>query len=179
MESLNIKLENFTVPSTSTNHPRRKVLLCTIEQVAFRSHNSSGFSGVPGLHYPRQCHLSGICCHIFTLPNRLRCRWFVNNLARRDSNATFHPFLGANVAAAYNIAATFCSPSTNPNKEKTILLASHGLAYDGRNRSGELNFVDFGCLVPAISKGYSIFFYDRLGTGLSSKVSGYEGSDIK
>jgi hypothetical protein len=110
---------------------------------------------------------------------------FVNDLTRRDTNTTFSPFAGVkNVTASYTIGATICIPSKNSGEDKTLLLASHGLGYDRRHvfkpvlyleanyfrywdsevDPGNYSFVDF-----AISQGYSVFFYDRLGTGKSSK----------
>ncbi|KAK0107250.1 hypothetical protein ONS95_003951 [Cadophora gregata] len=100
---------------------------------------------------------------------------FVNNLLSRDSRSSFIPFSGAkNVTGSYEIAATICSPCKSTQKEKTLLLASHGLGYDRRYwdsglESANYSFVDF-----AVAQGYSVFFYDRLGTGKSSKVSGYD-----
>ncbi|KAH7407607.1 Alpha/Beta hydrolase protein [Cadophora sp. MPI-SDFR-AT-0126] len=100
---------------------------------------------------------------------------FVNTLLSRDSKASFVPFSGAkNFTASYKIAATICSPCKSTRKEKTLLLASHGLGYDRRYwdsgmESANYSFVDF-----AVAQGYSVLFYDRLGTGKSSKVSGYD-----
>ncbi|KUJ15735.1 uncharacterized protein LY89DRAFT_783009 [Mollisia scopiformis] len=104
---------------------------------------------------------------------------FINNLARRDANATKSPFSGVESAtAAYNIGATFCSPGTNTNtsQERTILVATHGLAYDRRYWDSGMDPTNYSFVDFAISRGYSVFFYDRLGTGLSSKVSGYNES---
>jgi len=110
---------------------------------------------------------------------------FVNDLTRRDSNTTFSPFAGVKSAtASYTIGATICIPNKNGGGNKTLLVASHGLGYDRRHvvtpvfildancfrywdsevDPGNYSFVDF-----AISQGYSVFFYDRLGTGKSSK----------
>ena len=69
------------------------------------------------------------------------------------------------------IAASFCTPkNTNGDgKEKTVILATHGIGqarshWNSPYRPEEYNFVQF-----AVEKGYSVFFYDRLGTGLSEK----------
>ncbi|KAG4434041.1 hypothetical protein IFR05_010463 [Cadophora sp. M221] len=98
---------------------------------------------------------------------------FTANLSRWDSNVTFHPISGFTpaVTASYKIAGTFCSPAKGGSK--TVLLASHGLGFDRNYWSPEIqpekySFVDF-----AISKGYSVFFYDRLGVSKSSVISGY------
>jgi hypothetical protein len=57
---------------------------------------------------------------------------FSNSLARRDAN-TLVPFNNTKtVTGHYTISATVCSPSNLSRKEKTILLAPHGLGYDRR-----------------------------------------------
>ncbi|KAH9205469.1 Alpha/Beta hydrolase protein [Leptodontidium sp. 2 PMI_412] len=98
---------------------------------------------------------------------------FTANLSRWDANVTFHPISGFSpqVTASYKIAGTFCAPAKG--NSKTVLLASHGLGFDRTYWSPSIqpekySFVDF-----AISKGYSVFFYDRLGVSKSSVVSGY------
>ncbi|KAE9366363.1 hypothetical protein N431DRAFT_472908 [Stipitochalara longipes BDJ] len=76
---------------------------------------------------------------------------WVNGISGRDGGANLHLFSAPkNMTGAFTISATICSP---------------------RNRieAANYSFVDY-----AISQGYSVFFYDRLGTGESSKVSGYE-----
>ncbi|KAH7370902.1 Alpha/Beta hydrolase protein [Rhexocercosporidium sp. MPI-PUGE-AT-0058] len=98
---------------------------------------------------------------------------FTANLSRWDANITFHPISGfsPNVTAGYKIAGTFCAPTKGDSK--TVLLASHGLGFNRNYWSPEIqpekySFVDF-----AISRGYSVFFYDRLGVSGSSVISGY------
>ena len=71
--------------------------------------------------------------------------------------------------ATYQIAASFCSPKKKNGKEKTVILATHGIGparahWNSPYRPEEFNFVQH-----AISQGYSVFFYDRLGTGASQK----------
>jgi hypothetical protein len=69
------------------------------------------------------------------------------------------------------IAASFCTPKHPNGKEKTVILATHGIGqarshWNSPYRPADYNFVQF-----AISKGYSVFFYDRLGTGFSEKYA--------
>lgn len=90
-----------------------------------------------------------------------------------------------NETGTYYIAASFCSPKQAGDKAKTVILATHGI---GQPRShcpfflmrqcqrltlaagnspyhpDEYNFVQY-----AISQGYSVFFYDRLGQGSSQR----------
>ncbi|KAK8122805.1 hypothetical protein PG984_011475 [Apiospora sp. TS-2023a] len=97
---------------------------------------------------------------------------FILSLIRRTTGPDvipFKPFSGSkNVTRDYKIGATFCSPknSSRGGHDETVLLATHGLGYDRR-------FAEY-----AVSKGYSLFMYDRVGTGKSSRVSGYNESQI-
>ncbi|KAK8064623.1 hypothetical protein PG994_007261 [Apiospora phragmitis] len=109
---------------------------------------------------------------------------FFLSLIRRTTvppTLPFNPFSGSkNVTGNYTIGATFCSPknTSKGGHEKTVLLATHGLGYDRRYwiptvKTSEYSFAEY-----AVSKGYSIFMYDRVGTGESSRVSGYNESQI-
>ncbi|KAK3984059.1 alpha/beta-hydrolase [Cladorrhinum sp. PSN332] len=82
-----------------------------------------------------------------------------------------------NVTATYTISATFCRPGHGtpaPNAKKSVLIATHGLGYDRaywdppQLDKSKYNFAEW-----ALSQGYSIFYYDRLGVGKSQQVSGY------
>jgi hypothetical protein len=95
---------------------------------------------------------------------------FLTDLNSRTANTTLHPFTGLqNQTASYTTSATFCTPQDDDAlKKDTILLLSHGLNFDRSYWNPEIQpekycFVDF-----AIGKGYSTFFYDRLGVGESS-----------
>lgn len=75
--------------------------------------------------------------------------------------------------ATFQIAASFCSPKEVTDRAKTVILATHGIGqarshWNSPFRPEEFNFVQF-----AISQGYSVFFYDRLGQGSSEKISGF------
>ncbi|KAK9492591.1 Alpha/Beta hydrolase protein [Lipomyces doorenjongii] len=81
--------------------------------------------------------------------------------------------------ATVNIAATFCTPKNKNGKEKTVILATHGIGparahWNAPVQPDSYNFVQY-----AIGQGYSVFFYDRLGTGASDKVSGFDNSIFK
>lgn len=76
--------------------------------------------------------------------------------------------------ATFQIGASFCSPKAASDKAKTVILATHGIGqarshWNSPFRPEEFNFVEF-----AISQGYSVLFYDRVGQGSSQKISGFE-----
>jgi hypothetical protein len=57
----------------------------------------------------------------------------IGAFARRDAATTFLPFNGTkNATGDYTISAIFCSPKSPSDHEKTVLLTTHGLAFDRR-----------------------------------------------
>jgi pimeloyl-ACP methyl ester carboxylesterase len=69
----------------------------------------------------------------------------------------------------YEIAASFCTPRKHNGKKKTVIVATHGIGpgrahWNSPYKPDEYNFVKY-----ALDKGYSVFFYDRLGCGASSR----------
>ncbi|XXG98410.1 uracil permease [Hypoxylon texense] len=90
----------------------------------------------------------------------------VNYTAKVLSNGTEGPF--ADVSGHYTIGATYCTPSSGPGK--TLQILTHGIAFDrwywdfpSSNFPLSYSYVD-----AALARGYSVFFYDRLGLGESS-----------
>lgn len=99
---------------------------------------------------------------------------YLFNTSRKDSQQVFHPFgVDANkttVTKKYTIAATFCTPKRKKGgKEKTVLLATSGLAYDGRYWAPSYKVEEYSFVERAMKEGYSVFYYDRIGTGKSTK----------
>jgi pimeloyl-ACP methyl ester carboxylesterase len=73
----------------------------------------------------------------------------------------------------FHIAASFCSPKTQNEKSKTVILATHGIGLAREHWNSPHRPDDFNFVQHAIDQGYSVFFYDRLGQGLSQKISGF------
>lgn len=71
----------------------------------------------------------------------------------------------------YQLAASFCTPRTpgGKGKEKTVILATHGIGPARTHWSSPFQPKDFNFVEWAVEKGYSVLFYDRLGCGASSK----------
>ena len=71
--------------------------------------------------------------------------------------------------ASYQVAASFCTPRIKNGRESTVILATHGIgpARDQYNPAFEPDNYSF--TQWAIGQGYSIFLYDRVGTGDSSR----------
>ncbi|KAF2728929.1 alpha/beta-hydrolase [Polyplosphaeria fusca] len=99
--------------------------------------------------------------------------WLFNE-TRKDSRQVFHPFADPeNVTAEYTLAGTFCKPKKMNGNETTVLLATHGLGYDRRYWSSSYKPDEYNFVQYALDQGYSVFYYDRLGTGKSDKPSGF------
>jgi hypothetical protein len=92
------------------------------------------------------------------------------NIERKDSNVTFNPVGGVeNVTAQYSISGTFCTPknASGNGREKTVLLATQGIGYDGRYWDSAYKPREYSFVEAMVAEGYSVFYYDRLGTGKS------------
>lgn len=95
---------------------------------------------------------------------------FLSTVTTRPSAMFPSPFSGpVRNTGNYTIAASFCTPKVKNGKEKTVILATHGIGparahWNSAYRPEEYNFVQW-----ATGQGYSVFFYDRLGVGGSSK----------
>ncbi|EPE35617.1 alpha/beta-Hydrolase [Glarea lozoyensis ATCC 20868] len=97
---------------------------------------------------------------------------FNSKLGRWDANVTLNPISGgAQVSASYQISGTFCAPVRGGNG--IVLVATHGFGFDRSYWNPEIQPEKYSFVDHAISKGYSIFYYDRLGIGKSSSISGY------
>jgi hypothetical protein len=117
----------------------------------------------------------------FTQPkwkNNYDVAGFSADLARKpakDPKDAFVP-LGkpSNLTQTHTIFATFCSPKdTKKGKESTVLVATHGLGYDGRYWASTYKPEEYSFVGHALDAGYSVFYYDRVGTGKSSSPSGF------
>jgi hypothetical protein len=104
--------------------------------------------------------------------NDLDVAHVVTEIVRKDSNVSFHPASGVeNATAVYSISGTFCSPKSpsGNGREKIVLLATHGIGYDGQYWDSAYNPEEYSFVENVVKQGYSVFYYDRLGTGKSQK----------
>ncbi|KAK0620440.1 Alpha/Beta hydrolase protein [Immersiella caudata] len=99
---------------------------------------------------------------------------FVDTITSRDATtaASVVSSKRQNVTANYSISATFCKPAKQ-GKKNTVLIATHGLNFDRSYWDPDLDKAEYSFVDWAVGQGYPIFYYDRLGVGKSSEVSGY------
>lgn len=94
-------------------------------------------------------------------------------LASTRAGADYPAVIAGNetVNATYEIAASFCTPKTpgGSGKEKHVILATHGIGLGRENWNSAFQPEDYNFVQHAIAEGYSVFFYDRLWCGNSTK----------
>ncbi|KAF2718317.1 alpha/beta-hydrolase [Polychaeton citri CBS 116435] len=176
--------------NTSNTH-LAVAILCGLgwSSVSCSSYQPNGATvGLTQPYYPPNAE-----CLDYNIPVSISSENFVFNFARWTDDygledfvslATTRPSAGfpgvingmKTENATYIIAATFCTPKTprGDGKEKNIVIATHGIGparehWNSPFKPDEYNFVQY-----AIDRGYSVFFYDRLGCGFSDFISGFD-----
>ncbi|KAF3767924.1 hypothetical protein M406DRAFT_40675 [Cryphonectria parasitica EP155] len=77
------------------------------------------------------------------------------------------------VNGTFTINAQLCVPPQG-KKLEILQLATHGIGFDMRYWDVQMNPEEYSYVNSALSYGYSILTYDRLGTGKSSKPDAYD-----
>ncbi|KAF2869794.1 Alpha/Beta hydrolase protein [Massariosphaeria phaeospora] len=157
------------------------------------ANTGSGFSALTPSYYPPNGHCTSFLIPLpltYTAPSLFATpdappRWtspfelqdvLATLTARAAANYTSPVGAPQTYSGRYDVAASFCTPRTvdGSGREKTVLLATHGIGpgrahWNTPYRPEEYNFVQW-----ALGRGYSVFFYDRVGCGASSRISGFE-----
>ncbi|KAJ7336170.1 Alpha/Beta hydrolase protein [Mycena albidolilacea] len=120
--------------------------------------------------------LRNISAPSFDLTFEIKTQWDITdwtiNEARRDSATAFNGIAGpSTVVGDFDISARFCTPSKLTERAETVLVMTHGLGadktyWDPTFAGGE----QYSLIQAALAAGYSVFHYDRLGTGQSTKA---------
>ncbi|KAL2060027.1 hypothetical protein VTL71DRAFT_9849 [Oculimacula yallundae] len=99
----------------------------------------------------------------------------ISDINSRTAATSFHPYDETTApvltTASYNISATFCTPKKGATG--IVLLLSHGLNFDRSYWDPEVSKEKYSFVDWVIARGYSVFYYDRLGVGKSTLISGY------
>jgi hypothetical protein len=157
------------------------IVLATITHTSANACPTSNAAPLTQSYYPPTAD-----CKEYTIPVTISSENAIFNFSRWDDDYALEDFLSAVTTragagypgivsstvtenATYEIAASFCTPKKPYGKEKTVILATHGIGqarthWNSPYMPEEYNFVQW-----AIEKGYSVFFYDRLGCGESQK----------
>ncbi|KAF7328765.1 Alpha/beta-hydrolase [Mycena venus] len=120
--------------------------------------------------------LRNISAPSFDLTFEIKTQWDITdwtiNEARRDSATAFNGIAGpSTVVGDIDISARFCTPSKSTERAETVLVMTHGLGadktyWDPIFAGGE----QYSLVQAALAAGFSVFHYDRLGTGQSTKA---------
>ncbi|KAI0161178.1 Alpha/Beta hydrolase protein [Hypoxylon sp. FL1284] len=102
---------------------------------------------------------------------------FVLNIARPGANYSAEVMGGSagtntgdqfiDVAGNYTIGATYCEPAAGPGAAVQVL--THGIAFDRWYWDFPAQGRRYSYADAALARNYSVFFYDRLGLGRSSR----------
>ncbi|KAJ7041470.1 Alpha/Beta hydrolase protein [Mycena alexandri] len=122
--------------------------------------------------------LKNISAPSFKLSFEIQTQYDVNdwtiNEARRDSATVFNPIAGPSTTTGdFSISARFCTPVKPTNLSHTVLVMTHGLGADKTYWDPSLTLAggaQYSLTQAALARGYSVFTYDRLGTGQSTKA---------
>ncbi|KAF8198316.1 Alpha/Beta hydrolase protein [Mycena galopus ATCC 62051] len=120
--------------------------------------------------------LKNISAPSFNLTFEIKTQWDITdwtiNEARWDSATAFNGIAGpSTVVGDFDISSRFCTPSKPTKLAETVLVLTHGLGadktyWDPTFSGGE----QYSFVQAALTAGYSVFHYDRLGTGQSTKA---------
>ncbi|KAK0625970.1 hypothetical protein B0T14DRAFT_471472 [Immersiella caudata] len=77
------------------------------------------------------------------------------------------------VKETFKITGQLCVPAKG-SRSDTLQIATHGVGFDKRYWDAEVKPEQYSYVNAALAEGYSIFTYDRLGTGGSSKPDAYD-----
>ncbi|KAH9216272.1 Alpha/Beta hydrolase protein [Leptodontidium sp. 2 PMI_412] len=100
---------------------------------------------------------------------------FISDINSRTAATSFNPYDTTTAPVlttdSYTISATFCTPQKGATG--IVLLLSHGLNFDRSYWDPEVSKEKYSFVDWVLARGYSVFYYDRLGVGKSTLVSGY------
>ncbi|KAJ7140036.1 Alpha/Beta hydrolase protein [Mycena crocata] len=120
--------------------------------------------------------LKNVSAPSFDLTFEIKTQWDITdwtiNEARRDSSSAFNGIAGpSTVVGDFDISARFCTPNQATKLSQTVLVMTHGLGADKTYWDPTFAEAEKYSLVhAALEAGYSVFHYDRLGTGQSTKA---------
>ncbi|OTA62228.1 hypothetical protein K449DRAFT_369724 [Hypoxylon sp. EC38] len=97
--------------------------------------------------------------------------WDAPTPAQRDTGPNL-------INHAFNINALFCVPSTKTDKSDILQIAVQGNGWDKRYWDVPIDSVEHSYVDAAISKGYSILMFDRIGTGKSELANPYDDVQV-
>lgn len=128
-------------------------------------------------------------CTSFTLPVSITAHQHIYDAVKVDNNLDAVHFAqdtdtwddpspvervikNITISREYDIHTTLCIPEHGA-KRHFLQLATHGSAFDGRYWDAQIEPEKYSYVKATLEQGYSILYYDRIGTGKSSKPDAY------
>ena len=98
---------------------------------------------------------------------------FVTASSSVNSTNRFYPVEQEPTVQTFQLEVhgTFCQPSwaAAGKQESTVIVATHGIGGDGSYWNSPYKPEKYNFVNAAAKQGYSVFYYDRIGNGQSSK----------
>jgi hypothetical protein len=97
---------------------------------------------------------------------------FVIKSSSVNSTDVFFPVEKHHVVQTFHLEVhgTFCRPANIPAGQKsTAISATHGIGVDGSYQDSSYKPQKYNFIHAAAKQGYSVFYYDRIGNGNSTK----------
>jgi hypothetical protein len=97
---------------------------------------------------------------------------FVTESSTVNSTSVFYPVEKEPVVKTFHldVHGTFCRPANLAAGQKsTVIVATHGIGGDGSYWDSSYKPEKYNFVHAAAKHGYSVFYYDRIGNGKSSK----------
>ncbi|KAK3358797.1 hypothetical protein B0T25DRAFT_447371 [Lasiosphaeria hispida] len=104
--------------------------------------------------------------------------WTLNTTAWSTPNATERITGIVPVKQTFRIHAQLCVPTKRGPRADILQIATQGRGFDKRYWEVEIRPEEYSYLDAAISKGYSVLTYDRIGTGESELPDAYDIGQI-
>jgi hypothetical protein len=164
--------------STSVTHPTMSARMLTASWLLLHTISASPVQSpdqVNGyckeLDIPVTATASGAIYDIPRIDSNLEATAWA--IATSSRNSTGGGTLGNTViSGTYNIHGRLCVPKSS-EKSDILQIATHGIGFDSRYWASEYQPEKHSYVAAALKAGYSIFTYDRLGTGQSDHPDAY------
>ncbi|KAM7199959.1 Alpha/Beta hydrolase fold [Rhypophila sp. PSN 637] len=99
--------------------------------------------------------------------------WAVNVTTWSNKNYTERIIQNITISQTFKIHAKLCVPSVSTSKSSTLQILTAGNGFDKRYWDVSVEPSKYNYIDAAISKGYPVLAYDKLGCGKSDKPDGY------
>ncbi|KAM7218902.1 hypothetical protein V8F06_005782 [Rhypophila decipiens] len=100
--------------------------------------------------------------------------WVANATTWTSPNMTESMIGTITVRQTFKINGQLCVPPKGSKRSDILHLATHGGGFDKRYWDPEIKTKEYSYVEAALAEGYSVFTYDRIGTGKSDKPDAYD-----